>query len=214
MRALLAEGVGTFCLVFCGTGAIIIDQERGGVTHVGVGLTFGLVVLAMIVALGRVSGAHLNPAVTLAMWASRGFPGGRAVGYALAQVAGAVAASVVLRAMFPGNGMLGATVPAGGAVQSAVLEGMLTFILVLVILGSTEKRESLAAVAIGGVVALEAIFAGPVSGASMNPARSIGPAVVSGEAVGVLWVYVAGPMAGAVAAAGVWRVLRGLGTSG
>ena len=183
MRKLTAEVFGTFCLVFAGTGAIVVNATHGGViTHIGIALTFGLVVLAMIYALGDVSGCHLNPAVTLGFFAARRFEWPRVVPYILAQCAGAVLASLALRAMFPSHPTLGATFPADTDVQSWVMEFILTLILMVVILsvatGSQEKGV-LAGVAVGSVIALEAMFAGPVSGASMNPARSLAPAVVA-----------------------------------
>lgn len=203
-RKLAAEAFGAFALVFAGTGAIVIDAVTGGgVTHVGVALTFGLIVLAMIHTLGDVSGCHLNPAVTLAFFAARKFPGRLIVPYVGSQCFGALVASVVLRLMFPANhGRLGATIPAGDALQSFVLEFVLTLILMFVILGvssgSKEKRAA-AGIAIGSVVALEALFAGPISGASMNPARSLAPALASGSLDG-LWIYLAAPTLGALAA--------------
>jgi aquaporin Z len=199
MRKLAAELLGTFALVFAGTGAIVINEATGLVSHVGVALTFGLIVLAMIYALGDVSGAHLNPAVTLGFFAARRFRG-RSVGpYIASQCAGALLASLALRVMFPSNGTLGATVPRGDAVQSFALEWILTFILMFVILSvSTGSKEKgvLAGVAVGSVVALEALFAGPISGASMNPARSLAPALVAGR-LDNLWVYLAAPVLGA-----------------
>ena len=179
MRKLAAEVFGTFSLVFAGTGAIIINDMSGGtITHVGVAFTFGLIVLAMIYTLGDVSGCHLNPAVTLGFFAARRFEWKRVLPYILAQCAGALLASLALRAMFPSHPTLGATLPADTAIQSWVMEFVLTLILMVVILSvSTGSQETgvLAGVAVGSVIALEAMFAGPVSGASMNPARSLTP---------------------------------------
>jgi aquaporin Z len=211
VRKCVAEMIGTFSLVFAGTAAVAVDAGGTGaaVSHVGVALTFGLVVFAMIAALGDVSGAHINPAVTIGFYLARRFPG-RAVGpYVLAQCAGAIAASAVVRLVF-GAGNLGATVPAGTAWQSWVLEAILTAGLMFVILNvSTGAKEKgiTAGLAIGGVVAMEALFAGPVSGASMNPARSLGPAVVAmnGHA---LWVYLTAPIVGAAAAVPLCRCVR------
>ena len=199
-KKLIAEFLGTFCLVFAGTGAIIIDTVSGGaVSHVGVALTFGLIVLAMIYTIGDISGAHINPAVTIGFFAARRFAAGCVLPYVVSQCAGAFAASVVLRFLFPKSATLGATVPAGSAMQSFVLEIILTALLMFVILGvSTGAREKgiTAGIAVGAVIALEALFAGPICGASMNPARSLAPAVVSGHFSG-LWIYLVAPVLGA-----------------
>jgi aquaporin Z len=181
----------------------VIDQQSGGsITHAGIALTFGLVVLAMIYTFGDVSGAHLNPAVTTAFAAAGRFPWRETPGYAGAQLLGALAASGLLRLLFPANATLGATLPSGSESQSFILETVLTFLLMLVILsvstGSKEKGIT-AGIAIGAVIGLEAMFAGPVCGASMNPARSIAPAIVSGH-LDHLWIYVAGPVLGALLA--------------
>lgn len=203
MKPLLSEAFGTFALVFMGTGAIVVNGVSGGtVTHVGVCLTFGLVVLAMIYALGEASGAHLNPAVTLGFWASGRFPARSVLPYLLAQAGGALLASLLLHTLFPTHPTLGATLPAGSAWQSFVLEVVLTGILMFVILSvSTGAKEKglMAGVAVGSVVGLEALFAGPISGASMNPARSLAPALVSGH-LEHLWVYLAAPVLGALLA--------------
>jgi Glycerol uptake facilitator and related permeases (Major Intrinsic Protein Family) len=196
-----AELIGTFALVFAGTGAIVINETSGGaVTHVGVALTFGLVVLAMIYSVGDISGAHLNPAVTLGFVAARRFPLGSAMGYIASQCVGAFSASGVLRLLFPQNVTLGTTVPAGSAIQSFVLELILTAILMFTILGvSTGAAEKgiTAGIVVGAVIGLEAMFAGPICGASMNPARSLAPAVVSGH-TSSLWIYIIAPIVGAL----------------
>jgi len=202
-RRCFAEFLGTFGLVFAGTGAIVINQVSGqAITHVGIALVFGLVVLAMIYTFGDVSGAHLNPAVTTAFAVAKRLPWSEVPPYLLAQTGGAFAASALLRALFPAHTTLGATLPAGPVLQSFVLEVVLTFLLMLVILSvSTGAKEKgiTAGIAIGGVIALEAMFAGPICGASMNPIRSLAPAVVSGQ-VQHLWVYLIAPVAGALLA--------------
>lgn len=203
MKKLTAEFMGTFALIFAGTGAIVINQHSGGVIgHPGIALTFGLVVLALIYAFGDISGAHFNPAVTIAFAAARRFSWAGVPGYLLAQCGGALLASGLLRFLFPTNPTLGATLPSGSAAQSFVLETVLTWLLMLVILNvSTGAREKgiTAGVAVGSVIALEAMFAGPVCGASMNPARSLAPAVVSGN-LQHLWIYLVAPSLGALLA--------------
>lgn len=192
MRRLLAEFIGTFALVFAGTGAIVVDQASGGVIgHAGIALVFGLVVLAMIHTFGDVSGAHLNPAVTLGFAVAGRFRGADVPGYVAAQFCGAFAASGTLKLLFPESATLGSTLPSGSASQSFILEILLTTLLMLVILSVSEgakEKGTTAGITIGAVVALEAMFAGPVSGASMNPARSLAPAVVSGNTHD-LWLY-------------------------
>ncbi len=214
LRKLAAEVFGTFCLVFAGTGAIVINDVSGGtVSHVGIALTFGLIALAMIYALGDVSGCHLNPAVTLGFYVARRFDGRMVGPYIVSQCIGAILASITIRLMFPTNAILGATLPAGDALQSWVMEFVLTLMLMVVILsvstGSQEKGV-LAGVAVGSVIALEAMFAGPVSGASMNPARSLAPALISGR-LDFLWIYLTAPLLGALAGVLVCGVIHGPG---
>jgi MIP family channel proteins len=210
-RALLAEATGAFALVFAGCGAIVIDAQTGAVTHVGIAATFGLVIMVMIYAFGHVSGAHFNPAVTLAFAAGRHFPWRQVPLYWAAQLAGAVLASVLLRELFGMTGNLGVTTPAGSARQSLVLEIVLTFFLMLVITAvATDTRAvgQAAAIAIGATVGLDAMFGGPISGASMNPARSLAPALVS-DTWTAQWIYIAGPIAGALLGVVLYELVRG-----
>ena len=209
-RRLAAEVFGTFALVFAGTGAIVInDISDHAITHVGIALTFGWIVLAMIYAIGDISGCHLNPAVTLGFVAAGRMEKRLVIPYIVSQSAGAILASTVLKMLFPEHSTLGATLPRGSDWQSFILEILLTMILMVVILcvssGSKEKGV-LAGVAVGSVIALEAMFAGPISGASMNPARSLAPALVSGP-LASLWVYLVAPVIGATLAIPIFRVL-------
>ena len=214
-RALLAEAVGTFALVFAGCGAIVINAQTGAVSHVGIAATFGLIIMVMIYALGHISGAHFNPAVTLAFAAGRHFPWRHVPMYWAAQFGGALIASLLLRELFGLTGNLGATVPAGSNLQSLVLELVLTFFLMLVITAvATDTRAvgQAAAIAIGATVGLDAMFGGPISGASMNPARSLAPALVS-DTWNAQWIYVIGPALGALLGVGVYQSLREEATS-
>lgn len=209
-QKVLSEFLGTFALVFCGTGAIVINSvSNGAVSHVGVAITFGLVVTAMIYAFGKVSGAHINPAVTLAFWLNKSFDQSLVLPYVLSQLSGAVAASVVLRLLFPEAITLGETLPSGSNLQSFILEMILSFILMLVIFQTAagSKETALAGLIIGFVVLFEAMFAGPICGASMNPARSLGPAIVSGN-IQSLWVYLIATTMGMSLAVPIYRILR------
>jgi MIP family channel proteins len=211
--AYVAEALGTFGLVFAGCGAIMIDTlSHGQITHVGVGLVFGLIITVMIYAFGHISGAHFNPAVTLAFVLARHFPVRRLIGYWIAQLSGATLASACLRLLLGNVAHLGTTLPtgSGGAWQSFGLETLLTFFLMIVIMAmATDTRAAgqAAALAIGATVALEALFAGPICGASMNPARSLGPALVSATWM-EQWVYLLAPCLGAVAGALLYRWMR------
>lgn len=201
VKKYIAEFIGTFALVFAGTGAIVVNEvSDGAVTHVGIALTFGLVVLVMIYSVGDISGAHLNPAVTIGFWFSRRFPGRQLIPYVASQCAGAFVASGVLRLLFPENRMLGTTQPAGAPLQSFVLEFVLTALLMFVILGvsvGAKEKGITAGLVVGSVIGLEAMFAGPICGASMNPARSLAPAIVS-QQLGNLWIYLVAPALGSV----------------
>lgn len=212
MHRLAAECVGTFALVFAGTGAVVIDAETGGaIGHVGIGLTFGLVIMVMIYAVGHISGAHFNPAVTLGFAVGRHLPWTDVPRYWAAQLIGGVTASLLLRGMFGTTANLGATMPVGSARRSFLLEAVLTFLLMFVITSvATDVRAvgQAAAIAIGGTIGLEALFAGPISGASMNPARSLAPALVSWTWTDQ-WLYVLGPMIGASVGVLAYRFVRG-----
>lgn len=210
-RKPLAEFVATFTLVFCGCGAIVVNEtSRGQVTHVGVSLVFGLVVLAMISAVGEISGAHMNPAVTFALWLGKKFPARDVPAYVGGQLLGALAACGILKILFPLNDRLGATIPSGTSGQSFVLEFFLSFFLMLAVAMLAEKgtgEKTPVAFVVGGIVALEALFGGPISGASMNPARSFGPAVFSGH-IESLWIYIFAPLLGMAVAVAVGRTLK------
>lgn len=199
MKRYFLELFGTFALVFCGAGAIVMNDVSGGaITHVGIALTFGLIVMAMIYSIGAQSGAHINPAVTIAFWASGTFDKKDVFPYVAAQITGAVLASAVLFCLFPEHATQGATLPLNSYSQAFVIEVLLSFILMFVIVNVSEGSKEtgkMAGIAIGGVVALEALFAGPITGASMNPARSIGPALFSGE-LQYLSLYIAAPIVG------------------
>jgi aquaporin NIP len=204
-RAMSAECFGTFSLVFVGTAAVTIDRATGGALgHVGVSLVFGLVVAAMVYAVGEVSGAHINPAVTLGFFAAGRMPGRLVLPYVASQCAGAFLASAVVLVLFPGDPRLGATIPAGPHAQSFLLEVVLALILMFTILSVStggKERGVVAGGVVGAVIAFEALVGGPVSGASMNPARSLAPAVVSGSFEG-LWIYLVAPPLGALLAVG------------
>lgn len=210
MKRYVAEILGTFALVFCGTGAIIINQETAGVvSHPGVAFTFGLIVMVMIYALGPVSGAHLNPAVTIAFTVAGRFQVKEVLPYILSQLGGAFLASLTLHFLFPANEFLGSTIPAGSETQSFILELLLTFFLMLVIIQvatGSKEQGMFAGLAIGSTVLLEAMFAGPICGASMNPARSLAPALVSGHPNHLL-IYIIAPIAGACLAVGICKFI-------
>ena len=209
-RSLVAEAFGTFALVFAGAGAIMVDAKTHALGHVGVALTFGLVIMAMIYAVGHVSGAHFNPAVTFAFALTRHFPWPRVIAYWAAQLVGALLAAALLRSSLGNIAHVGATLPAGSQAQSFLWEVVMTAFLMFVILAvatDTLAVGEAAAIAIGGTVGLDAMFGGPISGASMNPARSIGPAVVSGE-LHALWLYIVAPLVGASIGALLYQVVR------
>jgi MIP family channel proteins len=210
VRLLAAEFVGTFALVFAGCGAIMVDAKTAALGQVGVAISFGLVIMVMIYAVGHISGAHFNPAVTFAFALSRHFPWPRALGYWSAQLLGALTAAAILRGSLGNAANVGATLPSGSQGQSFLWELVMTFFLMFVIMAvATDTRAvgEAAAIAIGGTVGLDAMFGGPISGASMNPARSIGPAIVSGD-LHALWLYIVAPLAGAALGALGYQFIR------
>lgn len=211
MNKYLAEFIGTFALVFCGTGAIVINEQTNGtVTHAGVAITFGLIVMSMIYSLGNISGAHLNPAVSISFIVAKRLKLKELLPYITSQIAGALVASFTLQRLFPGSETLGATLPSGSEMQSWVLEFILSFFLMLVIINvatGSKEQGMFAGLAIGFTVLLEAMFAGPICGASMNPARSLSPALVSGH-LEHLWIYLSAPVAGMVTAIPIFKILH------
>lgn len=205
-----AELVGTYALVTAGCGAIMVNSSTGSLTHVGVALTFGLIITVMVAALGHLSGAHFNPSVTIAFAVTRHFSWRDVLAYVGGQLIGAIAGALTLRALFGSVANLGATLPVGSAWQSLGLEILLTAVLMFVIIAvATDSRAAgqLAALAIGATVALDALWGGPISGASMNPARSFGPAFIAGVWQDQ-WVYWIGPLIGAVLGAAIYQFLR------
>jgi len=198
VRALFAEAIGTFALVFAGCGAVMVDAKTHQLGHVGVAITFGLVIMFGIYAVGHISGAHFNAAVTFAFALTRHFPWRRALAYWGAQFVGALSAAALLRASLGSVGKVGATYPSGSAGQSFVWELVMSAFLMFVILAvATDTRAvgEAAAIAIGGTIGLDAMFGGPISGASMNPMRSLGPGIVTGD-LHSIWVYVLAPVVG------------------
>jgi aquaporin NIP len=208
-----AEGIAAFALVFAGCGAVVANAQYGGALGVvGIALVFGLVIMVMVYATGHLSGAHINPSVTIAFTLTRHFPARDAAAYVAAQCAGAIVAALVLLAVWPSQPAdLGATLPSVGVGSALVYEAVLTAFLMFVIMAvATDTRAvgPAAAIAIGGTIGLDALFGGPVTGASMNPARSLGPALVAGEWHD-LWIYIAGPIAGAALGALAYQLVRG-----
>jgi MIP family channel proteins len=212
-RRAAAEAFGAFALVFAGCGAIVADTVHpGSLGAVGVSLVFGLVIMAMVYATGHLSGAHLNPAVTLAFALTRHFPRREALAYIAAQIIGALVAAALLLAVWPSHpAALGTTLPSVSDGSALVYEGVLTAFLMFVIMAVATDTRAVgagAAIAIGGTVGLDALFGGPITGASMNPARSIGPALVCGE-LHDLWIYIVAPIAGAALGALAYQLVRG-----
>jgi aquaporin NIP len=210
-RALVAELIGTFALVFAGAGAIMVNEKTDALSNVGIAITFGLVIMAMIYAVGHISGAHFNPAVSFAFALTRHFSWPRVAAYWGAQLAGALAAALLLRASLGDIANVGATLPSGSDRQSFLWEVVLTFFLMFVIMSvATDTRAvgEAAAIAVGGTIGLDAMVGGPISGASMNPARSLGPAIAATEFTSI-WIYLTAPFLGAVVGALAYQFVRG-----
>lgn len=212
LRRACAEGLAAFALVFAGCGAIVTDATRdGALGATGVAAVFGLVIMVMIYATGHLSGAHINPAVTIAFALTRHFPIRDAAAYIGAQLAGATAGALLLLAAWTDKpAALGATIPSIDTGTALLYEIALTALLMFVIVAvATDTRAvgAAAAIAIGGTVALDALFGGPLTGASMNPARSFGPALAAGEWTD-FWIYVVGPVTGAALGAGAYQFIR------
>jgi aquaporin Z len=210
MKKYIAEFIGTFALVFCGTGAIIVNQQTSGnLGLIGIALAFGIIISAMIYIFGNISGEHINPSVTIALTIGKLTTKKEALFYISAQILGAVSASGLLKFMFPENLTLGTTIPSGELLQSFILESVLTFFLMLTILGVTFKKEfsNIAGLIIGLIVTGIILFAGPISGGSFNPARSFAPAIVSGNFT-ALWIYITAPTLGAIVAMQIWKTFN------
>jgi MIP family channel proteins len=211
LRVLVAEAIGTFALVFAGAGAVMVDAKTQALGHVGVAITFGLVIMVMVYAVGHISGAHFNGAVTFAFALTRHFPWARAAAYWVAQLVGAIVAALLLRTSLGEIASVGATLPSGSQAQSFLWELVKSVFLMFVILAvATDTRAvgEAAAIAIGGTIALDAMFGGPISGASMNPMRSLGPALVSGN-LHALWLYILAPVVGASIGGLAYQFVRG-----
>ena len=210
MKKYVAEFIGTFAMIFCGTGAIIIDNETHNISNLGIAITFGLIVMVMINALGNISGAHFNPAVTIAFTIAKKFEKKELIPYIISQFLGAILASIILRLLFPENTLLGATLPLNNELQAFVLEFIITFILMFVIIRvafGTKEQGMFAGISIGATVLLLALFAGPISGASMNPVRSLAPALISLH-FQHLWIYLIAPVLGAISSVLVTNYLE------
>jgi aquaporin NIP len=211
LRAMTAEAIGTFALVFAGCGAIMVDAKTHQLGHVGVAITFGLVIMFGIYAVGHISGAHFNAAVTFAFALTRHFPWPRAFAYWCAQFVGAIVAAAVLRGSLRNIAHVGATLPSGSQGQACLWEAVMSAFLMFVILAvATDTRAvgEAAAIAIGGTIGLDAMFGGPVTGASMNPMRSLGPALISGD-LHALWLYILAPIVGTSVGGLAYQFVRG-----
>ncbi|WP_370476532.1 MIP/aquaporin family protein [Tamlana flava] len=213
MKQYISETIGTFAMIFCGCGAMTINEiTNGSISHVGVAATWGLIVMAMIYAFGETSGAHFNPAVTIGFAFAKKFAWNKVPKYILAQAIGAILAAFLLRFLFPESQFLGETTPAIGfpTYKAAILEFLLTFFLMVTIINvSTGSKEvgTMAAIAVGGVILLEAMFAGPMTKASMNPIRSIAPAIFTGN-FEHLWLYILAPILGALAGVSSCKLVK------
>ncbi|WP_298556371.1 aquaporin [uncultured Algibacter sp.] len=213
MKQYISETIGTFAMIFCGCGAMTINEITGGsISHAGVAATWGLIVMAMIYAFGEISGAHFNPAVTIAFAFAKKFNWNKVPKYILAQAIGAIFAAFLLWFLFPESQFLGETTPAEGfpPYKAAILEFLLTFFLMVVVINvSTGSKETgtMAGIAVGGIILLEAMFAGPMTKASMNPIRSIAPALFTSN-FQYLWLYITAPILGAIAAVSSCKLVK------
>ena len=211
VRALVAEAIGTFALVFAGCGAIMVDAKTQQLGHIGVAFSFGLVIMFGIYAVGHISGAHFNAAVTFAFALTRHFPWSRAFAYWGAQFVGAVTAAALLRASLGNVAKIGATYPSGSNAQSFLWELVMSAFLMFVILAVATDTRAVgegAAIAIGGTIGLDALFGGPISGASMNPMRSLGPGIVAGD-LHAIWIYLLAPIVGTAVGGLAYQFVRG-----
>ncbi|MBE2266884.1 MAG: MIP family channel protein [Anaerolinea sp.] len=205
-----AEFIGTFALVTAGCGAIMVNEQTGALTHVGIALTFGFIITVMIAATGHISGAHFNPAVTIAFAVTRHFPWREVVYYIAAQLLGALLSALTLRLLIGDLAALGTTLPAASVMQSFGLEILLSAVLMFVIISVATDTKALgtpAALAIGFTVALAALWGGPISGASMNPARSLGPALIAGV-LDNQWIYLVAPVIGTILGGFAYQLIR------
>lgn len=202
MKKYLSEFIGTYVLIFFGTGAMVVESINPNIGVLGIAIAWGIVVMAMIYAFGETSGAHINPAVTIGFAFAGRFDKKLILPYIISQILGAIAASFTLKLLFPDLLLYGNTMPSDGWIQSFILEFLMTCILMLVIMkvsSGSKETGTMAAIAIGGVILIEALVFGPITGASMNPARSIGPALASGNFT-ELWLYIVAPISGVIVA--------------
>ena len=208
MKKYIAEFIGTFILVFFGTGSVIVNEQyNNALDLIGISFAFGIVIVSIIYSLGSISGAHINPAVTMTLLVGKLIDKTDALCYIMAQFFGAILASLLLHFIFPNNRGLGATNPSGSIIQTFVVELVSSFVLMLTILGVTQKETKVfAGLVIGLAVTGLILFAGPISGGSFNPARSFAPALISGN-MSNLWIYLSAPLVGSISALLIWNLM-------